>query len=361
MSVITIHNGGFFSCCSFRLNNIIDYINLHLKTPNDVNSSNQFSWYKKDQSKDITYEYFVHYDNITDIPIGSPINYHNEQQYIDYSKLDYENISPVVQKYFSPSQRITDIIKNIEQKYNLVYDNICVLFYRGNDKNTETKVCDYDEYVIYANLIMENNPTILFLIQSDETEFIQFMSEKFPNNSFYFKDEIRHMNKCNNTVDIIMKNTNFIFSKYYLAITILMSKCKYIICGSGNCSIWIMLYRGNNKNVYQNLDGRWLDHSEDDWRFIAYEGDTISSINPYQHVRYGIGNNWIEKHNVEKCFEVTNLYFNCDPAPFIKKQLQMCIKCSERNLKISKEIYDKIQMLIEELEKEKEKETNTNE
>jgi hypothetical protein len=48
--------------------------------------------------------------------------------------LDYNNIIPVVKKYFSPSKGIIDIINNIEQKYNLIHNNICVLFYRGNDK-----------------------------------------------------------------------------------------------------------------------------------------------------------------------------------------------------------------------------------
>ena len=122
----------------------------------------------------------------------------------------------------------------------------------------ETTICTYDEYLIYANSIMTNNPNIIFLIQSDETGFIEFMRDKFPNNSFYFKDEIRHMSKGDNTVDLVMPDTNFEFSKYYLAITIIMSKCKFIVCGSGNCSIWIMLYRGNNNNVYQNLNGKWL-------------------------------------------------------------------------------------------------------
>ena len=83
------------------------------------------------------------------------------------------------------------------------------------------------------------------------------MTNKLPDNSFYFKDEIRHMTKCNNTVDIKFKEQNYEFSKKYLAITIIMSKCKYIICGSGNCDEWIMFYRGNNKNVIQNLNGTW--------------------------------------------------------------------------------------------------------
>ena len=254
MSVVLTHNAGFFSCCSVKLTDIVKFINLNAKIPDIVDSSLQFEWYKNNNDKDITYEYFEHYNNIQNTEIKCPINYHWRYQFINYSNLDYKCITPLIKKYFSPSKNIQDIINNIEKKYNLVYENTCALFYRGNDKNRETKICGYDEYLKYANGIIKNNPNVLFLIQSDETEFIEFMTEKFPNNSFYFKDEIRHMKKCDDTVDIKMKDTNKEFSKFYLAITIIMSKCKYIICGSGNCSIWIMFYRENSKNVIQNLN-----------------------------------------------------------------------------------------------------------
>lgn len=251
-----MHNAGFFSCCSVKLTHIVNFINEHKKLPVNVDSSCQFSWYKQDMNKDITYDYFQHYDNIV-MEIYFSINYHWEHQFIKYSDLDYKSLSPLILKYFSPSLEINEIIGKIKEKYNLNYENICVLFYRGNDKNRETKKCSYDEYLKYTNYIITQNPNIIFLIQSDETEFIEFMTDKFPNNTFYFKDEIRHMKKCDDTVDIRLKSQNYEFSKKYLAITIIMSKCKYIICGSGNCDIWIMLYRGNNKNVCQNLNGNW--------------------------------------------------------------------------------------------------------
>lgn len=259
MSVICTHNAGFFSCCSVKLNDIIKYININSKNPNYVDSSHQYHWYKNiNNDNDITYEYFEHYENTDIYTYTENIVYNEYYQFTNYSELDYKNIIPVVKKYFSPSKNILNIIEKIEKKYELNYDNICVLFYRGNDKITETKLCNYEEYLEYANLIIKKNPDILFLIQSDETEFINFMREKFPKNSFYFKDEIRHMPKCCSTVDIVMKDKNYEFSKFYLAITIIMSKCKYVICGSGNCSIWIMFYRGNNNNVYQNLNNKWL-------------------------------------------------------------------------------------------------------
>jgi hypothetical protein len=261
MSVLINHNAGFFSCCSVKLHYIIVFINSQKKYPELVDSSESFEWYKNENSRDdITYNYFQHYDNVNEELNNSNINYNHEYQFVNYTNLDYTNIIPVVKKYFSPSDDILNKIKNMEEKYNLDYDNICVLFYRGNDKNTETEICNYNEYIKYSNKILEKNPNIRFLIQSDETEFIDFMKNKYPNNCFVFKDEIRHMNKCNSTVDIMMKHTNYEFSKLYLAITIIMSKCKYIICGSGNCSIWIMLYRGNADNICQNLNNNWIEN-----------------------------------------------------------------------------------------------------
>lgn len=255
----TTHNAGFFSCCSVKLTKIVEYINSNKTFPKDVDSSKQFSWYKnyENKNKDITFDYFQNYINIPNVNITYPIDYHWNHQFINYSNIDYKCITPLIQKYFSPSDEINIIINNIEKKYNLLYENICVLFYRGNDKNTETKKCTYHEYLIYINQLLKKNPNLVFLIQSDETEFIEFITNKFPNNSFYFKDEIRHMKKCNSTVDIEMSSQNYEFSKKYLAITIIMSKCNHIICGSGNCDIWIMLYRGNNNNVIQNLNGTW--------------------------------------------------------------------------------------------------------
>lgn len=252
------HNSGFFSCCSVKLNMIADYINSDKKLPDNVDSSEQFRWYKNGRDRDITFDYFEHYDNIQDVNnITDPIDFHWKHQFKNYSMLDYKSLTPLIKKYFSPSAEINEMINNMEKQYNLTYENICVLFYRGNDKVLETKKCTYDEYLNYVNELLKKNPSLIFLIQSDETEFIEFMREKFPDNSFYFKDEIRHMKKCISTVDKKMSSQNYEFSKKYLAITKIMSKCKYIICGSGNCDVWIMLYRGNNKNVIQNLNGKW--------------------------------------------------------------------------------------------------------
>lgn len=252
------HNAGFFSCCMVRLCEIVEFLNRNKILPDVVDSSQQFSWYKKDNSKDLTFEYFDDYNNYIIIP-NVKTRFHWTQQYANYSTINYDGVVPIFNKYFTPSYEIKDMIKNLEKKYDLDYENICVLFYRGNDKNRETLICSYEEYIPYAKKIKKENSNIKFLIQSDETEFITKMLETFPDESFYMKDEIRHMSKSNITVDYITPKVELLhFSKLYLAITVTMSKCKTVICGSGNCSLAIMLYRGNSNNVYQNLMGTWL-------------------------------------------------------------------------------------------------------
>lgn len=261
MNIVITHNAGFFSCCSVRLHYIVDCINKIHQLPVNVDSSAMFRWYKQHTTADITYVYFMHYDAMPFIGnniLNTYIDYNWDHQFKDYSTLEYDKICPLIEKYFTPSEEINQIITHMENKYKLDYSNICVLFYRGNDKNRETSICGYDEYVEYARRIQQENPTVQFLIQSDETEFIELMRSLFPKCSFFFKEETRHMNRCMNTVDFVMQETNFLYSKYYLAITKIMSKCNMIVCGSGNCSIWIMFYRGHCKNTYQNLNGKWI-------------------------------------------------------------------------------------------------------
>lgn len=257
------HCAGFFSCCSVKLMMIIEFINSKKILPEIGDCPKLFTYYKEDKDLDVTYHFFEKYNKVENIEISPPIRYHVDDQFKDYSILDYSGIVPIIKKYFSPSVEINEIINNMEEKYSLDYENTCLLFHRGNDKGfIETKKCGYKEYLNYTDEILKKNPNIVFLIQSDETEFIEFMSNKFPNNSIFFKDEIRHIKKSNRSVDIIankqnLKSKNYIYSKKYLAITIIMSKCKYIICGSGNCDKWITFYRGNNNNVAQNFNGNW--------------------------------------------------------------------------------------------------------
>lgn len=255
----TIHNGGFFSCCSKRLDEIVNFFNKYKKLPDILDSSLQFNWYKQENNKDDLTSHYFEDNKIFDISYENHIDFNCEKiQFTNYKSLNLKQVDYFIKKYFEPSVYIKNEIKNIEDKYMVDYNNTCVLFYRGNDKETETKLPNYVDYINYAKEIQTQNKDIRFIIQSDETEFINTMKNNLTN-YIVFEDEIRHISKNKNlSVDMINKNINLEYSKKFLAITLIMSKCKFLICNSGNCSLWICLYRKNLENVKIYLNSVWF-------------------------------------------------------------------------------------------------------
>lgn len=257
--VIRHANAGFFSCCSMCLHEIVRFFNKYKELPTNLDTSQQFDWYKPTdrQTESITADYFS--EDTSSIKYRGRIDYEHWYQYLDYKTLNYKQLSPFIKRYFTPSNDIKTFVEILEAKYSIDYTNLCVLFHRGNDKVTETPAAPYQDYVDRARLIQAENSEVRFLIQSDETEFIDKMSTEFLYPAFFFRDEIRHINKSINTVDKVWsRDDNYKFSQLYLAITIIMSKAKYIICGTGNCSMWICFYRGNATNVQQFLKTAWV-------------------------------------------------------------------------------------------------------
>jgi len=260
MHIIVAHKFGFFSCCSVILDNIAQFCNTYGLLPDHVDSSESFDWYKPPglEGGDITRHYFDPEHTETSLHMDLPVDFRHEHQWKNYSELRYDQIGQLLRRYFVPTIEIRNLVADMESRYNIAdYENLCVLFYRGNDKSTETRLCGYEEFIDQARAVQTKHPGVRFLIQSDETEFIDRMSSEFPD-SFYLKDDIRHMSKRISSVDLVGPQYNYEFSKRYLAITILMGKCKHIVCNTGNCSLWIMLFRGNAENVYQNFDGIWF-------------------------------------------------------------------------------------------------------
>ena len=175
------HEGGFYSCCSLRLHYLIEYYNFFKKIPVIYDCKGFYTMYKKDDriNDEITFDYFKHYNDMnnedTKIEYKGEIDYKEHYQYKKFHKLEYEKLKPFIHKFFCPNDEILKIRKTFEDKYKINYDDICVLFYRGNDKATETPLPSFDEYLEEAKKILKkekNNPNFKFLIQSDETIFI---------------------------------------------------------------------------------------------------------------------------------------------------------------------------------------------
>jgi hypothetical protein len=263
MSVKIQHNAGFFSCCSVKLDCIVKFVNSNKKLPNKVDSSEQFIMYKKpsDKNTDITYKYFEHYDKINNIEALFPINFIHNHQFVDYVHLDFQHLKPIVQKYFSPSVEINDIVNNMINKYNINCDSCIAAYYRGTDKHKETRLASFDDFYKKILEVKSNdNDELQILLQSDSAQFIDYIKSKNmkniiiidENETSYTNGGIHNDNRAKST------DANYYQIFNFLSTIIIISRCKHLICSSGNCSLWALIYRGNSKNVYQSLNNRWF-------------------------------------------------------------------------------------------------------
>ena len=264
-------DGGFFAACSVRLHNIVSYINKHKKPPKNVRCERQFNRFRPRQLKykDLAHDFFNHYDNINIAIPDKKISFAHNHQWRDFPSLSNEyfaDIKPVVEKYFSPTREIQDIIDKIECEYDLInktnnYKSACVLLHRGTDKQKETHIPATQDVIQLAKELSNKHSDMMFIIQSDEIEFLDQSREEFKDKCIIFDNYIRTMKSIpNKSLDLVNdKQTNYTFIKNYLAITNILAKCSYAVIEAGNCGFWMLLYRYHNNGIIQyTRQGKWI-------------------------------------------------------------------------------------------------------
>ncbi len=256
----TIHNAGFFSCCTIRLLDIIYYFNKNGSLPDEVDSSEQFLHYKGHPGENMIPQYFMQEAESMDLQCTYPVSIRNDCmaiQFDSYKNLDFKNITSFINKYFMPSVEVMKQVLFYEIQYKLDYSNLCSVFYRGNDKATEMKIAPYGLFIEKAHEIKAKNPNIRFLVQPDEREFLDAFLAVFPD-SIYFK-ETPMLNKSNTAMFFEIPTPDRPrYGLRFFAAVIALSKCAHSITHSGNGGLWMTLYRGNSNNVHQVFNNEWI-------------------------------------------------------------------------------------------------------
>jgi hypothetical protein len=240
------HSCGFFSCCSVKLHYIIEYFNKEKKLPDYVDSSEQFLIYKPIYLlyDDITYHFFKH-ENTENIEYINKIDFDWNAPLRPYKELDIDRLKPFINKYFTPSDEIVEISEYLETKYNLDYNNICAVYYRGTDQYKEIPYDDMNKFIDKMRDIKD----VTYLVQSDDQNFINLVKENFSSNIIIIEENfISSTNKgIHNEFD---GDNNYMMIKYFFATLLLIGKCKYIISSPiSNGTLWCILYRGNIDNL----------------------------------------------------------------------------------------------------------------
>lgn len=248
------HNAGFFSCCTIALQDIALFIDQYGYEP-EIDRSQQFEWYKENKGEDISKEFFTMgattgqiYE--TDLSFDS-----RELQFSDYKKLNFAVLEKYITKYFSLHRGIFDIVKGIFNGKMNISGYYCAVFYRGNDKNRETKIGSYEEFINKAKQIKASHPHIKFILLPDETEFEKAFMNEFPDTIVL----TRSLPKCDSCMPLeIPQRERIGHAKNFLASVFAASQCGHLITHSGNGGLWSVIFRGDGENVHQYLNGEWV-------------------------------------------------------------------------------------------------------
>lgn len=254
------HNAGFFSCCSICLGDIIRLYKLYKLLPEKIDFSNSLNFFKtKEQlkNKENIYLNLFKLDSNINKKISfkdSPNYYYNTN--VIYYNYHLKDIQKLIKMYFIPNDEIIEIQRKLIKKYEIdLSKTICVL-YRGTDKWKEVRTSHYLEYLKETKNVLKKNPDFKIWIQTDELRVRDFFKQTFKDKCFYIKElPVTSQNKVMHMHDEKeLKMNKFEFGKLFLAVINLLSKSHTLITHTGNCGFWAALYRGNTKNLRQDID-----------------------------------------------------------------------------------------------------------
>jgi len=255
------HSAGVFSCYTIRLEAILDYFNTFKRPPDVIDSSVQFSMFKDVWARDVS-DGFFRQDEVVlipeyDHPIKSTSD-EREQQFSDYSNINFSDIQPFVDKFFWNSDWIAKRVREIHSRLPTLSDEFCGVLYRGTCKKLETIQPSHSEFIERVVQFKQKHPGIKFFIQTDEPCLFA-MAERRLGHENCFLEPIQGASKL-----ATVQN--------YVANVIAMSRCKHLITTSGNGEYWMRLFRGNNDNCTQWLSpkeyiyGTWNKHFDPNQR-----------------------------------------------------------------------------------------------
>jgi hypothetical protein len=288
------NSSGFFNECTTKIIKIIEFINkYHVFPTKIINTSFELYNYNNDENftyiffqKETYKKYFIYrYKKIKKLYDKDKSTW---LQYRNYAKIDYKFFNPIIEKYFNPTEFIIKKKNKLLKKYEISYENTLAVYFRGTDKETETILPNYYNFYQKIKKINDKDNSIKnILIQTDSGKFLKYIQDKkkklkkliiikennnklttikkkgkdvIINHEKFNKERINNFWKDYKNKGIHFKNSkkeNYDNICTLLPTFLIMSKCKYIICNSSNCSLWICLFRGHGKNIIQNYEKKW--------------------------------------------------------------------------------------------------------
>jgi hypothetical protein len=240
------YDWGFFSNLTTTLQDIAN----HFQDIDRVDNSYSFSRYKDVQGLNTWRDYFAAPDKNIDPAILDDNFYGKDTyQHAPYRSLDFFVGKNVINSFFVPSAKVLERYSEIQEKNGIDFQNTVFVYFRGTDKRTELDGADVQEYLDQLNPILETNPNLKVILQTDDLQFGQAFQSQFQG-SLAVLNELPLIAGIDGFHNVVSEN-KFNSSIDFFAIILLMSQCKHLLLNTSNVSFWATLYRGHADGVIQ--------------------------------------------------------------------------------------------------------------
>lgn len=242
-------NCGFYSN-EFQVFNSLLVLLRHGIIPERVDYSLGYRHFKKDPNRDIYSDFHKINEEIDlDLFVNIPLPDSNRCQF-DLYRFDVYN--KVRDRFFNPSDLILERKNFLINKYKFDPLKTISVLYRGTDKGTELKLGSPEEYLNVVKNILKNNPDFKVLLQTDQTQVIQYFYEQLGDTLITFEET--PSTTSNKVIWSLMEQSDkdsIDWSQWFDAALRCVSDCKYLVNHTGNVAFFANLYRGNVNKVYQ--------------------------------------------------------------------------------------------------------------
>lgn len=242
-------NCGFYSN-EFQVFNSLLVLLSHGIIPERINYSLGYRHFKKDPNQDIYSDFHKINEEVDlDLFVNIPLPDSNRCQF-DLYRFDVYN--KVRDKFFNPSDLILERKNFLINKYKFDPQKTISVLYRGTDKGTELRLGSPIEYLNVVKNILKNNPDFKVLLQTDQTQVIQYFYEQLGDTLVVFEET--PSTESNKVIWSLMEQhgkDSIDWSQWFDAALRCVSGCKYLVNHTGNVAFFANLYRGNINDVYQ--------------------------------------------------------------------------------------------------------------
>lgn len=218
--------------------------------PDKISYAMGFKRFKSDPNRDIFPDFYQINPSIP-VQLLKTVTLPDENRK-QFDLYDFEYYNQVINRFFNPSEVISNRMNTLLDKYKINPSETIAVLYRGTDKYTEVRLGSPQAYLQVVQQILQQTNAKRVLVQTDQTQVLNLFKQELGDLVVCFEETPSTTGQqAMNTVMENEGNDTMDWMQWFDAALRCVSKCAYVVNHTGNCGLWMNLYRGTTANVFQ--------------------------------------------------------------------------------------------------------------